>query len=105
MRYLLAWKDFPARLRGYAWMRGCAEESTGSGEIAGAEDWGYIRPVTDGESPLCVRPVTGSHLFRSPIGCVLGLQQPHLPFRGLSWTILGDLHFSCLLVWCRPGWT
>ena len=69
------------------------------GEIAGAEDWGCIRPVTDQKSPVCVRRVTGSHIFGSPIGRVLGLRQPHLPFRGMSWSILGDLRFSCLLVW------
>ena len=62
----------------------CAKESTGVGEFVGAEDWGYTRPVADGESPFCVRPVTGSHLFRSHIGRVLGLWQLHLPFRHLS---------------------
>ena len=68
------WRDFSgASPEGVALLRGCEEESTGAGEFAGAEDWGYIRPVTDGESPFCVRPVTGSHLFRSPIGRVLGL--------------------------------
>ena len=64
-----------------------------------AEDWGYIRQLADGESPFCVRPVTGSHLFGSSIGRVLGLRQPHLPFRHQSWTILVDLRFSCLLFW------
>ena len=84
---------------GVARMRSCAEESTGEEELVGAEDWGYIRPVADDESPFCVRPVTGSHLFRSPIRRVRGLWQPHLPFRHLSWTILGDSRFSCLLFW------
>ena len=28
--------------------------------------WGYINLVGDGDSPFCVRPVTGSHLFRAP---------------------------------------
>ena len=36
-----------AQLRGCAWMHGCAE------------DWGYIRPATDDESPVNVQPVTG----------------------------------------------
>ena len=72
--------------------------------LAGAEkfsveDWGYIRQLVDGESPFCVRPVTGSHLFGSSMGCVLGLRQPYMPLRHLSWTILGDLRFSCLLFW------
>ena len=99
-----------ARMRGCAWMRGCAEEytgeestkiksteeeSTGVDEIGCAEDWGYIRPVTDGEWPVCVQPVTGSLLFRSPLRRELGLPQPHLPSGGLSWTILADLCFSC----------
>ena len=93
-------------LRGCTRMRSCAEDSTGAGEIAGAEDRGYIRPVTDGESPVCVRPVTGSHLFGSPLRRVLGLLQLYLPFRGLSWTILGDFRFSCILFWWKtmsPG--
>ena len=76
-----------------------AGEIAGAEGFAGAEDWGYVRQVADDELPFCVRPVTGVHLFGSPIGYVLGLRQPHLPFRHLSWTILGDLHFSCLLVW------
>ena len=80
-------------------MCGCAEESISAEELVTAEDWGYIRPVTDDESPFCVRPVTGSHLFRSPIGRVLGLWLPHLPFRHLLWTILGGSRFSCLLFW------
>ena len=84
---------------GVARLRGCTEEFTGAGEFVGAEDWGYIRPVADGESPFCVRPVTGSRLFGSSIGRVLGLRQPHLSCRHLSWTILGDLRFSCLLFW------
>ena len=69
------------------------------GEFVGAEDWGYVSPVADGESPFCVRPVTGSHLFRDPIGHVLGLWQPHLPFRHLSGTKFGDLRFSCIMFW------
>ena len=36
-------KDFPARALRV--LRVCVEESTG------AEDWGYIRPVADGEAP------------------------------------------------------
>ena len=90
---------FPAWLRGCALMCGCVEESTGVGEIARAEDRGYVRPVTDGELPVCVQPVTRSHLFGSPPRRVLGLLQPHLPFRDLSWTILGDFRFSCRLAW------
>ena len=55
--------------------------------------------MAEDESPFRVRPVTGSHLVRSPIGRLFGLRQPHLPVRHLSWTILGDLRFSCLLFW------
>ena len=51
--------------------------------------------------PFCVRPVTGSHLFSPPLGRVLGLWQPHLPFGYLSGTILGDHRFSCVLFWCE----
>ena len=40
----------------------------------------YIRPAVVDEPPFCVRPVTGSHLFSPPLGRVLGLWQPHLPF-------------------------
>ena len=98
-RYLPARKDFPARALRV--LCGCAAESTGAGKFVGAENWGYIRPVADGESPFCVRPVTGSHLFGSSIGRVLGLRQLPLPFRHLSWTILGDLRFSCLLCGAR----
>ena len=68
-------------------------------DFAGAEDWSYIKEVAGGESPFCAQPVTGSHLLGSPIGRVLGLGQPHLPFRHLSWTILDDLRFSCILFW------
>ena len=95
MRYLLA------RLHGCAVVRGCAEESTGAGEIGCAEDWGYVRPVTDGESPVCAQRVTGSLLFGSPLRCVLGLPQPNLPSRGLSWTVFADFCFSCRLVWWK----
>ena len=104
-RNLPGWRDLLARaLRvlcgcADARLRGCAEEFTGVEELVGAEDWGYIRPVADDDSPVCVRPVTGSHLFRSPLGRVLGLWQPHLPFKHLSWTVLGDSHFSCPLFW------
>ena len=47
-----------ASSEGVVRLRGCAEESTGAGEFVGTEDWGYMRPVADGESPSCVRPVT-----------------------------------------------
>ena len=40
-------------------------------EELSAEDWGYIWQLADGESPFCVRPVIGSHLFGSSIGRVL----------------------------------
>ena len=80
--------------RGRVCRRGCAEESTGAGEFAG-----YIRPAAVDELPFCVRPVTGSHLFRPPLGRVLSLWQPHLPFGYLSGTLLGDLRFSCVLLW------
>ena len=88
-----------ARWRGCMVVCGCAEESTGAGEIACVQDQGYVRLVTDGESPVCVQPVTGSHLIGSPLRRVLGLLQPHLPSGGMSWTILGDFCFSCHLVW------
>ena len=61
-----------------------------------AVDGGYIRQLADGESPFCVRTVTGSHLFGFPIGRILGLRQPAFQ---TPWTILGDLRFACLLVW------
>ena len=94
----IAWSEWPVREvlagaegfsgagpEGVARLRSCVEESTGAGEFVGAEDWGYIRPVADGVSPFCVRPVTGSHLFGSSMGRVLGLRQPHLPFRHDTW--------------------
>ena len=59
----------------------------------------YIRPAAVDEPPFCVRPVTGSHLISPPLGRVLGLWQPHLPFGYLSGMILGDLRFSCVLFW------
>ena len=71
------------------------ESSPGAEESAGVEDWGYTRPAAGDEPSFCVRPVTGSHLFSPPLGRVLSLWQPHLPFGYLSGTILGDLHFSC----------
>ena len=71
------------------------------GEIECAEDSGYIRSVTDGESTVYVRPVTGSLLFGSPFRRLLGLPQPNLPSQSLSWSILADLWFSCRLVWWR----
>ena len=78
---------------------GCAESSPSEGESSGAEDGGYIRPDTREEPPFCVGSVTGSHLFGSPFGRVLGLWQPYLPFEYLSGTILGDHRFSCVLFW------
>ena len=69
------------------------------GEMGCADDWGYIRPVTDDEWPVCSQPVTGSLLFGSPLRRVLGLPQPNLPSEGLKWTICSDICFSC-----RSGW-
>ena len=66
-----------------------------------AEDWAYIVPAIDGESPVYVQPVTGSLLFGSSLRCVLGLPQPNLRSQGLLWTILADLWFSCRLAWWR----
>ena len=57
-------------------MRGCAEDECSPGEIGFAGDWDNIRPVTDGESPVYVQPVTRSLLFGSPLRRVLGLPQP-----------------------------
>ena len=82
-------------------MRGCADDEYSPGGIGCAEDWAYIRPATDGESPVYVQPVTGSFLFGSPLRCVLGLPQPNLRSQGLLWTILADLWFSCRLTWWR----
>ena len=76
-----------------------AERFAGAEGFDSVEDWGYIKQVTGGESPFCAQPVTGSHLLGYPIGRVLDLRQPHLPSRHPSWTILGDLRFSCLLLW------
>ena len=62
---LPVWQGWPVRkelasVEGFSGMstedvvqlRGCFEESTGAGEFVGTEDWGYIRPVADGESPF-----------------------------------------------------
>ena len=73
--------------------------------FAGADDWSYIKPLAGGVSPFCVQPVNGSHLLGSPIGRVLGLRQPHLPFRHLSWAMLDDLRFSCILFWWYTMWS
>ena len=59
------------------------------------EDLGYIRPVTDGESPVCVQPVTGSHLFGSRLRRVLGLTAAAHAFP----RPVMDYTFSCRLVW------
>ena len=90
-----------AGMEGVAGTEGFASEERFAGMegFDSAEDWGYIKQVTGGESPFCVQPVTGSHLLGSPIGLVLGLRKPHLPARHPSWTILGDLRLSCLLFW------
>ena len=48
------------------------ENKCSPGEIGCVEDWGYIRPAADGESPVYVQPVTGSLLFGSPLRRVLG---------------------------------
>ena len=76
-----------------------AEGFTGAEVFDSTEDWSYIKQVTGGESPFCVQPVTGSHLLGSPIGRILNLRQPHLPFGHPSWMIVGDLRFSCILFW------
>ena len=78
---------------------GCVEGFPGAGKSSDAEDGGYIRSATGEEPSFCVRLVTGSHLFGSPFGHVLGLWQPHLPFEYISGTILGDHCFSCVLFW------
>ena len=90
-----------AQLRGCAWMRGCADDEYSSGGIEYAEDWGYIRPATDGESPVYVQPVTGSLLFGYPLRSVLDWPQPNLRSPGLLWTVLADFWFSCRLVWWK----
>ena len=79
-------------------MRGCTVAKKTIVPQARLEDWGYIRPATDGESPVYNHPVTGSLLFGSPLRRVLGLPQPNLLYQGLSWNILADLWFSCRLV-------
>ena len=43
-----------SQLCGCAQMRGCVEDKCFSGEIGCAENWGYIRQATDGESPVYV---------------------------------------------------
>ena len=106
--------DAIAQVRGCAWMRGCVgnrhspgetpdERKVGvsPGEIECTEDSGYIRLETVVESPVYVWSVTGSLLFGSPFRRVLGLPQPTLPSRGLTWIILADFWFSCRLVWGR----
>ena len=79
-------------------LRGCAEGFTGAQLRGCMEDWGYIRPVADGESPFSVRPVR-SNLFRPTRGRALGLWQPRLSFRHLMWTSLGDIRLSCIRFW------
>ena len=93
--------DTIAQLRGCTWMRGCAGNGHSPGDIECAEDSGYIRPETVDESPVYVWSVTGSLLCGSPFRCVLGLPQPTLPSRGLTWITLADFWFSCRLVWWR----
>ena len=95
-----------AQLHGCARMRGYSDDEYSSSGIECAEDCGYIRPATDGESPVYVQPVTGSLLFGSPLRRVLDWPQPNLRSPGLLWTALADFWFSCRLVWwkqCRPG--
>ena len=62
----------------------CTECGCSPGEIGCVEDWGYIRPATDDEGPVCSQPV-GSLLFGSPLRRALGLPQPNLPSGGLKW--------------------
>ena len=71
------------------------------GKFECVEDSGYIGPDTVVESPVYVWSVAGSLLFGSPFKRVLGLPQPTLPSRGLTWIILVDFWFSCHLVWWR----
>ena len=95
-RKLPVWRDFPARAPrmwrncAVAQLHCCAEGSPA--QLRGcAEDWSYISPVAEGESPFGVRPVTESHLFRPARGRALGLWLPRLPFRHLSGTSRGDI--------------
>ena len=82
-------------MRGCARMHGCAEESTGVDEIGCAEDWGYIRLVTDGEWPVCGQPVIIS-LRISPQMCTeLTAAEPVFRRPVVDYTCC----FSC-----HPGW-
>ena len=72
--------------------------SVSLGEIACAEDSGYIRRKTVVHLTVYVASVTESLLPGSPFRRVLGLPQPTLPSRGLTWITLADCWFSCRLV-------
>ena len=76
----------------------CMADSAGE-ESPGVDDCSYIRQADGEEPPFCVRLVTGSHRFSSPLGRGLGLWQPPLPFGFLSGTTLGDIRFAGVLVW------
>ena len=65
----------------HALMCGCGDNECSPGEIGCGKIWGYIRPATDGGSPVHTQPVTGSLLFGSPLRRILG-RWLHVLMRG-----------------------
>ena len=63
-------------------------------EMKCAEDSAYIKPGSVVESPVCVWSVTGSLLFRSPLGRVRSV-----PTQDPTWIVLVGFWFHGCFVW------
>ena len=63
-------------------------------EMMCADNSAYIKPDSVVESPVCVWSVTGSLLFRSPLGHVRGV-----PTQDPTWIVLVGFWFHGCFVW------